>query len=1515
MSVRELLSTLAARGVRLRVDGEKLVVDAGKAVLTPELRAELSANKGDILAFLGKHSAREVSSSAPALPLARPEVIPLSSGQERLWFLDRLSPGTAQYNVHLGLRARGALDTVALRRSLEELVRRHEVLRTRFPEVEGSPRQVIASPDAGVALTVVELPGLTEARREEEIQRRSDAVARQPFDLATGPLFRVTLVALGPDDHALFVTKHHIITDGWSLGVFVRELSALYASFVRGQTPVLPPVSMQFAESALRERAWLAGESGARERTYWKGKLQGLPPLQLPVDHAVSTSTSHRGATIPVAFSPALSEALRELAHREGCSLFMVLFAAFSALLHRYSGQLDFGVGTVIANRGNTPADLLGFIANTLALRCDFSGEPTFAQWLARARKVVLEALDHQSLPFSEVVQGVGASREGGLNPLVRACFTLENIPAPVLELPGTRWSFLNGAPDGSVEGVAKFELSLILASGDNGLGGMLEYSREVFDASTAERMVEHLQVLLEAIVARPEAPLSKLPLLSPAERGRLLTDWNGPVLDVPALCMQQLVQAQVERTPQAVAVVSGHTRLTYAELNRRANQLAHHLRRLGVQPEARVGLCVERTEDLVIGLLAILKSGGAYVPLDPAYPKERLALILEDARVPVLLTQQRLVPELPATQARVVCLDTDAPAIGAEPDTNPEQVTSPDALAYLIYTSGSTGKPKGVMIDHRNAVAFLTWALSVFSPEALAGTLASTSICFDLSVFEIFAPLCLGAKVIVAKNALEVSELPAAREVTLINTVPSAMGALLRAGAVPSSVVIVNLAGEALAGSLVDHIYQLGHVRDVFNLYGPSETTTYSTFTRVSRGQTPTIGRPVGNTQVYVLDAHREPMPVGVPGEVFIGGHGVARGYLDRPELTAERFIASPFAGGTSERLYRTGDLARWLPDGQLEYLGRMDHQVKLRGFRIELGEIGAALMEHPNVRDAVVVVRDGLGADKQLVAYVVGREQKAPEPAELRDHLKSRLPEYMVPFLFVSLEALPLTPNGKVDRAALPAPERPRSGAGKEHVAPRTPGEVSLAAIWRQVLGVEQVGVHDHFFELGGHSLLLYRVLVLARAESGADIPLRALLQAPTLEEMARTIEAAKTGSLPTHDVVAEMEADAVLDAALEPGDALPPLTGAARTLLLTGATGFLGAFLLEELCRKTEARIYCLVRSKSAQDGMHRIRKNLESYSLWSDALASRIVPLQGDIGLPLLGLSEAEFQRLAEEVDAVYHNGALVNFLYPYESMRAANVLGTREILRLAMRTRIKPLHYVSTVSVLPLGRQTPILEDEPLEGAESLVGGYAQSKWVAEKLVREASRRGLPVTLHRPGRVTGHSRTGAWNTDDLVCRTLKGCVRMGSAPRVEALLDVTPVDYVSSAIVDLSLRPASFGQTYHLVNPRFVRADEMWSHMRSFGYGLRVLPYDEWLAELGVAAPSDSELGDLLMFLQQVPPEDRSVGGPRMVVCDSGNTLKALGGTGTACPSVDASLISTYLSSLVQRGFLAAPGTR
>ncbi|WP_437821703.1 amino acid adenylation domain-containing protein [Sorangium sp. So ce1078] len=1474
---------------------------------------------GEHLASLFSQEREPETGTGPGPASSRPEVIPLSTGQERLWFLDRVSPGTPLYNVHLGLRLRGTLDQDALRRSLEEIVRRHEVLRTRFPAEGGEPRQVIAPPDAPVALSVVTLRGLPEAARDEAIAQRSSAEGRRPFDLEAGPLFRAELLVLDDDDFALLLTQHHIVTDGWSIGVFMQELAALYRALSEGCGSPLPPVSRQQAEIAQQERAWLASDAAARERAYWQERLRGLPPLQLPVDRVGAAARSPRGATVSFALPPALHGALRALAERERCSLFVLLFAAFSALLHRTSGQEDFGVGTVVANREGAPPDSIGFFANTLVLRCDLSGDPSFTAWLRRAREIVLEAIDHQALPFSEVVQATSAPRHNGASPLVRACITLENLPMHAAEVPGMTWSLLRGAPDGSVEGTAKFDLAMILAPAEEGLGGILEYSTELFDPATAARTARQFQVLLEAIAAAPSARVSRLPLLDAEERRRLLIAWNDAALDFPRdACIHDLVASQAARTPDAVAVIAGRRAVTYAELDRRANQLAHRLRRLGVGRDVRVGVCMSRTEQMVIALLGILKAGGAYVPLDPAYPRERLSFLLADAEVPVLLTEQRLAGELPDHKARILSIDAPSAEIEAESAAAPPRAASPGDLAYVIYTSGSTGRPKGVMIEHRNAVAFLTWAMAAFPASDLGGVLAATSICFDLSVFEIFAPLCCGGRVILAQNALALSDLPAAREVTLINTVPSAMSALLGVGGVPPSVRTVNLAGEALPGALVDEIYRLGHVERVFNLYGPSETTTYSTWAAVGRERArhaPTIGRPIANTTVLVLDPRRELVPVGVPGEVYIGGAGVARGYLGRPELTAERFVPSPFGPDPDARLYRTGDLARWLPEGELEYLGRMDHQVKLRGFRIELDEIGAVLSQHPGVSEAVAVVREDAASDRHLVAYVALRGAGGPGASELRSYLSSKLPEYMVPSAIMVLGALPRTANGKVDRKVLPVPEAGGADAAEAYVAPRTREEEVLAAIWRELLGVDRVGAHDNFFELGGHSLQLSRVLIRARAAFRPDLPMRVLIEAPTLAGAARAIQAACWADPEANGSAPDLEADAALDPMIAPARVAAPRAGEPRAVLLTGATGFLGAFLLDELRRRTQATVYCLVRCRDTDDGLRRLRQSLESYALMSGALSPRVVPVPGDISRPLLGLGAAEFERLAAEVDAIYHNGALVNFAYPYEALKAPNVLGTQEVLRLAAASRAKPLHYISTISVLPAGRAEHIREDEPLGPPASIAGGYAQSKWVAEKLVRAASLRGLPVTIYRPGTVSGDSRTGAWNTGELMCRTLKACVQLGSYPDMDALMDLAPVDYVSSAVVALSMRPESVGRTYHLVNPEPVRAGAVWSLLRSRGYRLRSCGFEEWLDGLAAAASTsqDSSLAELLAIMELLPPEDRTAAGPRAVRCDCRGTLEMLEATTVACPRIDEGLLSTYISPLITSGFLDPPG--
>ena len=1435
------------------------------------------------------------------------DILPATAMQQGMLFHVLAGPRSDMYVQQVACDLVGTWDEARLADAWRTVVRHHGALRTCFRwEGLDQPVQVVLR-DAEPEVAVRDFQGLVPEERERALEAWLAEERARGLEPSRAPMMRVALLRSAADRVRLVWTFHHTVLDGWSLPLVVKDVLSAYDAALAGR-----PAQLTLARPFRDHVASLAARPQEERTAFWRRTLEGWGgPVAFPVSKPSEVQGPGYGRR-DFTLAPALTARLQEVARSCRVTPANVVQAAWSVVLARRGLSKDVLFGVTVSGRSGGFAgseSMVGLFINTLPLRIRMKEGATLANLLTQVSEQHLELEQHAGTPLVDVQ---AAAPVRGQAALFETIVVFENYPLEgALDRSGSAQRIEN------VRAVERnnFPLTVVVMPGES-MHFSMAFDTARMSGQDAEQLFQGLNAVLTSFAQDVHAPLGSVSLLPPEERHKLLVEWNDTALDYPAVCMHELVQAQVRRTPEAVAVISGTRTLTYAELNRRANQLAHHLRRLGVESETRVGLCVERTEDIVIGLLGILKAGGVYVPLDPAYPQERQALILEDAQVPVLITQQRLAPELPDCTARRLFLDADWPAIGAESTEDPVHTTTPEKVAYLIYTSGSTGRPKGVMIEHRNAVAFLAWATRIWAPKDLAGTLASTSICFDISVFEIFAPLSVGGRVIVARNALELPELPAVREVTLLNTVPSAMAALLRAGAaIPPSVGIVNLAGEPLSGALVDQVYALGHVREVYNLYGPSETTTYSTYSLVRRGETPNIGRPVGNTQVYVVDQDLQPVPVGVMGEVYIGGAGVARGYLGRPELTAERFLRSPFGPGPDARMYKVGDLARWLPTGELEYLGRMDHQVKLRGFRIELGEIGAVLMQHPGVREAVVVVREDAGTEKQLVAYVVARGEQAPEPSELRSYLKSKLPEFMVPSAFVSLEAMPLLPNGKLDRGALPAPRSGRVRLAREHVEPRTPTEESLAAIWRQALGVEQVGIHDNFFEIGGHSLLLYRVLGLARSAYAVEIPLRALLKAPTLADMARAIEAVREGTLQADDTAARMEADAVLEAEIDPRKVPAASPGAPRTLLLTGATGFLGAFLLEELCRKTEARIYCLVRCESEQDGLRRIRKNLEGYSLWSEALASRIVPIRGDISQPLLGLSEAEFQRLSEEVDAIYHNGALVNFLFLYDSMRAANVLGTKEILRLATRTRAKPLHYVSTISVLPLGRQEPILEDAPLDTPTSVAGGYSQTKWVAEKLVKEASLRGLPVTIYRPGRVTGHSRTGAWNTDDLVCRTLKGCIRLGAAPHLEPLIDLTPVDYVSGAIVDLSMRPEALGKTYHIVNPHLIGADVMWGHMNAFGYGLRTLRYDEWLARLSSTAGSDRELSELLLILQQIPLEDRGVGGPRMVVCDSRQAVEALRGTETACPPVDLGLVSTYLGSLVSRGFLEAPAPR
>ncbi|HSK79450.1 MAG TPA: amino acid adenylation domain-containing protein, partial [Thermoanaerobaculia bacterium] len=1040
----------------------------------------------------------------PLVPVPREGPLPLSFAQQRLWFIDQLEPGTPIYNMPVALRVEGPLAPRILALCLGEIVRRHETLRTAFAPRDGSPVQVIREA-APFRLPVVDLSGLPESEREALALTLTGEEALRPFDLTRGPLLRGVLLRMAPRggqmDHVAALTLHHIASDGWSMGILVRETVALYEAFAAGKPSPLPELPVQYADFSAWQQSWLHGETLEAEIAFWRRQLAGLPPLlTLPTDRPRPAVQSFRGAYRPVRLPAELTRQLQLLSQSEGATLFMALLAGFQALLARHSGQDDLAVGTPVAGRRRVELEgLIGFFVNTLVLRGDLAGEPSFRELLGRARAASLAAHAHQDVPFERLVQELSPERSLAQTPLFQAMLVLQNTPVESLEIENLRFRPVNGTG-----GTSKFDLTLILEERDGEVHGAVEHAAGLFDAATIDRLIAHFERLLTAAAATPDAPVSAISLLSPAERGQILVEWNDTgAASGPPACLHELFEAQARRTPDAVAVIAGTREVRYAELDEQAGRLAGSLRAEGAGPEAVVGVCLERSADMVAALLAVLKAGAAYLPLDPRLPRPRLAGLLESARASLVVSDSRLADALPWSGPRVL-VDRET-GRGSGP---PSPGADPGNLAYVLYTSGSTGTPKGVAVTHRSAVELVRWARTVYAPEELAGVLAATSLSFDLSVFELFVPLSWGGTVILAQNALELPALPAAGRVTLVNTVPSAMSELVREGSLGPSVRTVNLAGEPLPRSLADRIHATGTVERLWNLYGPSEDTTYSTFARIDResSEAPGIGRPVAATRAYVLAGGMEPVPVGVPGELCLAGAGLARGYLHRPDLTAERFLPDPFAAEPGARTYRTGDLVRWRPGGSLDFLGRLDHQVKIRGFRIEPGEIEAALAALPGVREAVVTVREDTPGERRLVAYVAGDATAD----ELRRSLREELPDYMVPAAFVTLAALPLTPNGKVDRKALPAPELP--GPEGSYLAPRTPVEEILAGLWAEILGLERIGAHDRFFDLGGHSLLATRVLSRLQSAFDVEMPLRDLFEAPRLTDFAARVEAAR-------------------------------------------------------------------------------------------------------------------------------------------------------------------------------------------------------------------------------------------------------------------------------------------------------------------------------------------------------------------------------------------------------------------
>jgi len=1082
----------------------------GDARKTAPVDAILPRNRPDA----GVLSAPE-NGTAPA-----PEKIPLSFAEERLWLLDRLDPGTSLYNIPFGLTLKGRLDVAVLQHSLGEILRRHEILRTRFESENGRPLQIIG-PAVPVEMPVDDLSALPEAARKDQLQGVCHTESRRPFDLQKDLLFRARLFRLGPAEHFLFLNLHHIAADGWSVGILLRELTVLYQESITARPSSLPQLTIQYADFAVWQRERLQGEALARQVDYWKKQLDGAPALvELPGDKLRPPKPTYGGAEVALDLPRALVEKLNAFARQENTTLFNTMLAAYYVLLQRYTGLDDLPVGTPIAGRNWAEIEgLIGFFVNTLVLRGDLSGDPSFRELLKRTHELALGAYSHQDVPFELLVKELRPKRNLSYSPLFQVMFLLLD-----LQYEATKMGGLEVTTKFFENGTSKFDLTFAVRKTGKDLQMVAEYNTDLFLPETILQMLRQYQTLLEGIVENPARRLSELPLLTPDDLHHILVEWNAtPDGEPQKSCVHELFQARAEASPEAVALVFEKQQLTYHELNEQANQLAHHLQKLGVGPDSLVAIYAERSLAMVIGLLAILKAGGAYVPMDAQYPRERLAFMLEDTRASVIVTQKALAADLPPTAAKVICIDSDWETISNAPKTNPANAVQPQHLAYIIYTSGSTGRPKGVQITHRG-LTHSNQARQTYYDRSPESFLLLSSHAFDSSVAGIFWTLSQGGRLVLPspgqeRDPAELVRIIAQHRISHLLCLPTLYELLLLAADDSKSLgslQVVIVAGEPCPTELTSQHRRKAASARLYNEYGPTENTVWATVFEIREtfsGRVVPIGRPIPDVTCYVLDPHLQPVPVGVPGELYLGGNGLARGYLNQPELTAEKFVTNPFSTGlqsgvSESHLYKTGDLVRYLRDGNLEFLGRIDHQVKIRGFRIELGEVETVLSTHPNLLNVAVIAREDVPGEKILTAYMVVKREPAPTILELRQFLLGKLPAYMLPAAFVALPALPQTPNGKVDRKNLPAPDQNRLATGVEFIAPRTPLEIELARIWCDVLGLKQVSLNDNFFELGGHSLLAIRLLSEINRVLKYDLPVRSLFQSPTIEELLKQL-----------------------------------------------------------------------------------------------------------------------------------------------------------------------------------------------------------------------------------------------------------------------------------------------------------------------------------------------------------------------------------------------------------------------
>lgn len=1498
-SVERLLADLHKQDIRVWVDDGRLRCAGPDLALTPEVIEAIRARKADILAFLNDNVPQPASTEAIA-PRNSPNP-PLSFAQQRLLFIEQMLPGTALYHIPLVIEARGQLDRSALASALEKVVEHHAVLRTRIAGQGDNAHQTIA---AETRIPVLHIDRSDVSLGDAELEALINGEARRPFDLSRDPPMRLSVIALSPNHNLLLFTLHHIAGDGWSLDVLLKDFAAFYTQAVLGNDDGLPPLPIQYGDFAAWQREHLKGAELERALSFWTSHLGApLPVTQLPTDFSRPRVQRNQGAVFDFEMDVQTVAGLRAVASAHGATLFATLFTAFNVLLYRYVGQADLVVGTPVANRRHPETEnLVGLFVNPLAIRTALTPGAGFGENLRQVQAMLWQAFEHQDLPFEQVVEKFQPDRNLSMHPIFQTKFQLDSAPGERIELPGLELKRLQRH-----NGTTKLDLSLDLREAGDIIRGCFEYDVALFRSETIEALADNFATLVAAIAADPARPIAGLPLLSTTQKRRQLVDWNETGQDYDRSgCFQKLFQQHAFENPEATALVYAAdgkvVSQTYGALNRRANQLAHALRRGGVGPEVVVGIALDRGPDMIAAWLAVLKAGGAYLPLDPAYPAERIAYMLGDSGAGLVLTNSH--NGLPAGVER---LDLDLSWPVDEPTNDPECVTLPDHLAYVIYTSGSTGRPKGVLVQHGGLVNLTADKIRTCDVRPGDCVLQFFSFSFDASIPELVMSLAAGAKLLLAPAAdvlpgPGLAALMREQGVTHVTMTPSALLGL-PAGDFPH-LRMVLVGGEAPSPELIAR-WSAGRL--FINAYGPTETTVNASMVACGDGRPSDATLwPAANKQLYVLDETMEPLPVGVPGELYIGGDGLARGYHRRPDLTAAHFLPDPFAAlGTTGVLYRTGDRACQLPDGRIRILGRLDDQVKIRGYRIELGEIEAAVLAHPEVVSVVIVPRENNPGDKRLVAYAAARNATRPSTSEMRQWLAERLPRFFVPEAFVWLDVLPMTVNGKVDLARLPEPDFARRESGR---APDGELEIALASVFRSVLGVENVSADDDFFELGGHSLLATRLAATAREQFGIDLAILDIFNAPTVSALAERV--AKRVA-PEQAIVAsddDWRRDIVLASEVRPTGPVS-VTMPARRVLLTGATGFLGSYLLHELLRDTDREVYCLVRGEG---GAGRIQAALESYDLWTPTIAGRVHAIPGDLSAPKLGLSDQHYAELAAGIEAIFHNGAEVHHMLPYQRLRAANVHGTEGVLQLACAGGGRPLHFISSLSALSIAARTdrlPVLETDDIAGFPAPAGGYNRTKWVAEQLVAEAGRRGLPVAVYRPGSISGDSQTGAFNSADILCRQMQGYIRSGMAPEGDPGLNILPVDYVAQAIVHLADAPDHAGRIYHLAHSRPVSSDVLFEACAAEGLTVQRVPYGDWYKTLTDIASNDPDhpLYALIGLFEARPAPSGSGSASIQSPFDRSLTHAALANAAFDEPALDQALFRKYLRAFVKAG--------